>query len=196
MSETNKYRLLITKLMQETQRDNVKWRSEANQNIKLPFEAEVIDKIYLTNYKGTNFRMFKFKYKQILLPQQTYSWYPAVRLEIVDYNENAEWSFPVDNVLNDLYEIVRYKTANIGALIDNILGIDIIKAEYGTNKKSLDITKQLTTSIHNNELHVLVSNDIAGDPDEGTPKFLKVKYSYQGKIFEKEIPEGTTFNIP
>ncbi len=196
MDEANKNGMVITKLIQETQRGTIIWQPKKDQKIILPFDGEVIGKVYLTQYKGTNFRMFRFRYKDFESDLLTYYYDSAIRLEILDENGDLDWDFPSDNSLNDLYETVRYKVAGVNKLIDNILGLEIIKAEYRTNKKSIDVTKKLSSRIQNNELHVVISNEIAGDPDSGTPKTLKIKYYYEGQLYEMEIREGEKLDIP
>lgn len=196
MDEVNKNRLVITKLIQETQRGSITWQAIIDENIVLPYEGEVIDKVYLTEYKGTRFRIFRFRYKDFESDLMNFSYSSAIRLEILDKNDNLDWDFPTDNSLDDLYETIRYKVADVNRLFDDILGLEIIKAEYRTNKKSCDITNILKSKIENNELHILASNDIAGDPDYGTVKTLKIKYYYLGKLFEKEIKENQMLDIP
>jgi len=196
MNELDKNRLLMTKLIQETQKDTLIWHSSSDKNIVLSFDGEIVDKIYTTTFKGTRFRLFRFKYKDYDSSLVSYFYQSAVRLDIIDYNDNAEWSFPLDNSLNDLYETVRFKVSNVDNIIDDLLGIEIIKAEYLTSKKSIDVTKRLNDLIVNNELHIVVSNEIAGDPEYGSIKTLKIKYFYKGKFYEKEIKEGQRLDIP
>jgi len=197
MDDLNKNSLVITKLIQETQRGTIIWESSTDKTgITLPFDGEVIDKIYISTLNDVRFRIFRFRFKEFDSDLVNFYFESSIRLEIIDNDGFSEWEFPSDNSLNDLYEAVRYKVADVNKLIDNILGIFIIKAEYKTNKKSVDISRQLTEKILNNELHIIVTNEIAGDPDPGMVKSLKIKYYYQGKLYEQEIKEGQRLDIP
>jgi|GEM_PF-1907632 len=199
MNEIDKNRLVITKLIQETQKGSIIWNSYVDEEIKLIDEGEVIDKVYTTEYKNRKFRMFRYKYKEygggFLGPDKDY-WRSDVKLEILDKFDYPEWEFPSDNSLNDLYETVRYKVANVKSLFDDILGLEIIKATYETSKKNIDITVQLRALIANNELTVIASNEIGGDPDPGTPKTLKIKYEFKGDTKEKIFNEGQVIKLP
>jgi len=92
------------------------------------------------------------------------------------------------------YDIVREQTSNVSDFIDNILGLklEILEAKYYTVKTSKDITEKLRDRINNNRLVIDATNQIDGDPDPGTAKKLKIKYSYSGEEFEKEVNEGQT----
>jgi hypothetical protein len=61
---------------------------------------------------------------------------------------------------------------------------------------SVDVTEQLKTKISSNRLVVDATNDIAGDPEYGVVKKLKVKYRFAGDIAEKEVQEGQTIILP
>lgn len=196
MLEINKNRLVITKLIQETQKGNIAWESNANVEITLPHEGEVVDKVYFGSYKDKNFRIYRYRYREYTEEFDTLYWTSSIKLEILDEDDHPEWEFPSDNSLNDLYEAVRYKVADVASLIDDILGLEIIKAEYGSNRKSIDITSKLNEKIEDSELHIKVSNNIAGDPDPNVVKTLKIKYLYQGKTYEKEIKENLNLDIP
>ena len=187
MNEIDKNKLAITKLIQETQKELIQWFSYYKKDISLPHDGEVVGKIYITKYKNRNFRLFRYKYKDYSSDFETFYWESEVKLEIVDDKGDSEWEFPIDNSLHDLYEAVRYKVADINTLIDEILGIQIVKAIYGTSKKAVDVTNELINKIENEELHIIASNDIAGDPDPGILKVLKITYRIKGKTFFKEV---------
>ena len=72
--------------------------------------------------------MFRYRYKDYsahFFTNGPVYWKSAVKLEIVDSNHRSEWEFPSDNSLDDLYETVRYKVADVNNLIDDILGEEV-----------------------------------------------------------------------
>jgi hypothetical protein len=72
----------------------------------------------------------------------------------------------------------------------------ILKAIYGTAKKSIDVTSQLNKLITNNTLSAFASNELAGDPDFGTVKTLEIQYSVNGAKFTKTYQENEAVNLP
>lgn len=74
--------------------------------------------------------------------------------------------------------------------------LKVLSAIYGTEKKNIDIASELNSLINEDELNVLASNDIAGDPHPGILKEVKIKYIYQGREGEKGFKEGETIKLP
>lgn len=72
----------------------------------------------------------------------------------------------------------------------------ILKATYGKNELTIDITKELNGAVSNKSLVIVLSNNIAGDPCYGVSKIGKIKYQYCGKIFEKDYIEGELIVLP
>jgi hypothetical protein len=59
--------------------------------------------------------------------------------------------------------------------------IKILKAEYGSDRKSVDITALVAKRVQAGETSIPVGNSIAGDPDLGFEKSMKVSYELDGK---------------
>lgn len=68
--------------------------------------------------------------------------------------------------------------------------LKIISAIYGTPKNSIDVTKSLNQLIKDNRLEIVVSNEIGGDPDQGTIKDFKLVYELNGEKQTREYKEG------
>lgn len=75
-------------------------------------------------------------------------------------------------------------------------GLEIIKAEYWTQKKRLDVTEELRRLIVDNKLETIASNDIKSDPDKGTRKKLTIEYKFNGITVTKEFAERDKVVIP
>jgi hypothetical protein len=78
-------------------------------------------------------------------------------------------------------------------------GLKIIYALYYTQKANREITDKLNKRIIENSLNITCDNEISGqydDPDPGNAKKLKLKYSYNGLIFDKEYNEGDKIILP
>jgi len=74
--------------------------------------------------------------------------------------------------------------------------LQIVKAEYWTQKKRLDVTEELRRMIVNNKLETIASNDIKGDPDKGIRKRLTIEYKFDGIAITKEFKEHDKVVIP
>jgi len=69
--------------------------------------------------------------------------------------------------------------------------LNILKAEYKTENKSIDVTDKLKKMVKDNQLNIIASNDLAGDPDPGIVKVLKIDYQFgDGDIKKVTIPES------
>ena len=126
--------------------------------------------------------------------------------------------FPANKIVNILIDIFEYKlTISIGSfLISTILSVifisysikiyhnfsrrknklKILEATYYTDKKSLDITQELTDAIYDDKLKIVLTNEIAGDPDVGTRKKAKIIYKINDEKKEKEYLERDFVDIP
>lgn len=74
--------------------------------------------------------------------------------------------------------------------------LEIIKAEYWTQKNRLDVTEELRRMIVDNKLETIASNEIKADPDKGTPKKLTIEYKFDGITVKKEFAERDKVILP
>ncbi|SRR6266478_130836 len=74
--------------------------------------------------------------------------------------------------------------------------LEILKATYGSNAHTADVTEVLRSMVESGKLRVFASNSLAGDPDPGVGKTLRVKYRINDVEHSAEIGEGTTLIIP
>lgn len=102
------------------------------------------------------------------------------RLSSKEYSEFLKFA---DELINRLEFLNVQQSTNMPSL-------RIIKAIYGTPKKSVDATKELNLLINNNRLEFIANNEIVGDPDEGTIKNLSITYEINGKEYTKTYKEG------
>jgi hypothetical protein len=72
----------------------------------------------------------------------------------------------------------------------NHSSLTIIKANYGTAEKSIDLSKELTEKIIDGRLEIKVTNEIAGDPTPGKNKFLIVEFIKDSKTKTLTLKEG------
>ncbi|MCL4524337.1 MAG: hypothetical protein M1453_00450 [Acidobacteria bacterium] len=73
----------------------------------------------------------------------------------------------------------------------------IIRATYGTNVRSNDVTKRVSAQIRDGRISMLVNNStMGGDPDHDRPKTLNVTYSVDGREDRVSVPEYGQLELP
>jgi len=79
---------------------------------------------------------------------------------------------------------------------DNTLRTEhILFAIYFTNKKTLNVTKEIR-KLFQNKQEIIASNEIAGDPEYGVEKQLLIRYLFKGVTLEKVFKENEKVQIP
>lgn len=75
--------------------------------------------------------------------------------------------------------------------------LQIVRAYYGLNSQTSDVTQLLRGMVQNGTLVVQVNNNnMGGDPARGGDKVLTVIYRYQGREQTSTVKEGNTLRIP
>ena len=78
--------------------------------------------------------------------------------------------------------------------------LEIVQAEYGAGEKTKDVTAKLREYAKNYRIIFLPSASynasFGGDPAQGTPKQLKIKYRIDGKEGETSLDENATIVLP
>jgi hypothetical protein len=76
-------------------------------------------------------------------------------------------------------------------------GLRILRAYYGVQGKTVDVTEFLRTRVRDDSLSLLVTNRaFGGDPAIGADKVLIVVYRYQGMETATAVREGNTLTLP
>jgi hypothetical protein len=75
--------------------------------------------------------------------------------------------------------------------------LQITRAYYGLNNRTMDVTQRLRGMVRNGTLAVPVNNNsMGGDPARGGDKVLTVIYRYQGQERTSTVKEGNLLRIP
>lgn len=98
-----------------------------------------------------------------------------IKLPIIDENENLIESIDEDKKLNTL---------------------KIIKALYGIEGQSKDITQKLQNLITGDRLITVANNSFVGDPVPGIKKLLIIDYEYKGEKLSKKFSENEAVILP
>ena len=76
-------------------------------------------------------------------------------------------------------------------------GLQITRAYYGLNNRTMDVTQNLRGLVRNGSLAVQVNNNnMGGDPARGADKVLTVIYRFQGQERTSTVKEGNVLRIP
>ena len=75
--------------------------------------------------------------------------------------------------------------------------LQIVRAFYGLNNRTNDVSQLLRSQIRNNTLVLQVNNrNLGGDPAPGADKVLTVIYRFGGREQSATVREGNTLRIP
>jgi hypothetical protein len=75
--------------------------------------------------------------------------------------------------------------------------LQIVRAYYGLNNRTNDVTQLLRSRVQNGSVVIQVNNNnMGGDPAVGGDKVLTVIYRYQGREQTSTVKEGNTLRIP
>jgi hypothetical protein len=75
--------------------------------------------------------------------------------------------------------------------------LQIMRAYWGLNTRTSDVTNLLRGQVQNNSLVIQVNNrNMGGDPAVGADKVLTVIYRYNGREQTATVKEGNTLRIP
>ena len=75
--------------------------------------------------------------------------------------------------------------------------LTIVRAEYGTGNRWMDVTNLLAGQINGSSLRLTVNNQtMGGDPAPANPKSLRVTYSWRGAERLVTVPENSDLQLP
>jgi hypothetical protein len=76
-------------------------------------------------------------------------------------------------------------------------GLQILRADYGTDNRIANVASRLASLIQGNSLSLRVTNEtMGGDPAEDHPKILNVWYSFNGRVANVVVNERDALNLP
>jgi hypothetical protein len=78
----------------------------------------------------------------------------------------------------------------------SVSALQIIKAEYWTDNKRMDVTDELQDRVRGDNLKAVASNNLKGDPEFGQTKHLTIEYNFGGVIMTNEFRENDMIVLP
>jgi hypothetical protein len=120
-------------------------------------------------------------------------------------NEEREFSFNEGGFVDvRLFEVRRDRddwddrgAYHGGRDRDDGNGLRIIRAYYGIQGRTVNVTELLRSRVRVGAINFVVTNDaLGGDPAVGADKYLIVIYRYQGKESATFVREGNSLTIP
>ena len=104
----------------------------------------------------------------------------------------------MDDLVSELKKISKPSSPSAAHRINirQINEFKILKATYGTTKNTIDVTKQLSDKIINNRLSITANNKIAGDPDKGVFKTMRITYVINGEQKQSVFKENSIIKLP
>lgn len=115
-----------------------------------------------------------------------------------EYKEGGFVEVAMFNVRRDNRDDWNDRPANaMGRDQDDYNGLRIVRAYYGVQGRTFNITDLLRSRVSGNTLSFVVTNSaLGGDPAIGADKILIVVYRYQGTETATAVREGNTLSLP
>lgn len=112
-----------------------------------------------------------------------------------DYKEGGFVEVRTFNVRRDDLDD---RPANYGSRDqDDNNGIRIVRAYYGVQGRTVNVTELLRSRVRDGALNLVVTNSaLGGDPAPGYDKLLIVVYRYQGTESATAVREGNALSLP
>jgi hypothetical protein len=73
----------------------------------------------------------------------------------------------------------------------------ILSAQYGSNRRRVDVGRQVSAFVRGGELRMRINNDtMGGDPDKGADKQLRIDYEFNGQRDSVTVGEDNDLVLP
>lgn len=131
--EENKWIEAISKLIKLTQKGKLEWKTASGMEFpESKTDNEKIYSVFVTTYNDKNLRIYKRTYltrvrtlrsalQLGLGPRETEDkWVTKVILEIVNDIWKAAWTFPDEEIQDDLLAAVEYQVAGVKEFLEDI----------------------------------------------------------------------------
>lgn len=113
---------IVNKLIQLTRSGELKWDRDPFPSSSVLIDGDdMVNIVYVAEYKNRFLRLFERKYKDFDSDEETFTWTSTVILELIDRNCVREWIFPFKNTMWDLLEAVQYQTADVKGFLENFM---------------------------------------------------------------------------
>lgn len=131
-SDKAKWIEAVTKLIQLTQADRLKWAPSAPpEHLNQP-DANIVEVVFRTHYKDRTFRLYEVRQKiedpgplsrsySLFAPMKYPYWRTSYVLEFTDAAGHPLFTFPPNDPLRDLYTAVQFQTAGVSEFLDDLL---------------------------------------------------------------------------
>jgi hypothetical protein len=110
----------ISKINRETNEGKTKWNSSNSRPQSLPEGEDLSGPVYTCKVLDRFLRLYRFRAKHYF-DEDEFAWTENLRLEFIDKNGNAIWTFPYNNATSDLYDTVQYQLANVRGFLEDFL---------------------------------------------------------------------------
>jgi len=132
MEEKDKYIEAIGKLISLTRTGKLKWEAGTPDEIKGKKPEDFVNFVFKTFLKEKYLRIYEKKFREPKISlaafynfgsmkNEDYRWAKKIFLEIIDIEGNPIWTFPAEDILNDLLRTIKYKVSGAEDLISSLL---------------------------------------------------------------------------
>ena len=123
----------IAKIISLTRDDKLSWTSVNPNEVLNRSPEDILSSVFVTHYKDKVLRIYQRRYKgpsisakigalfSAAISSSDMRWYSEVVLELINDDGHSLWSFPIEDILKDLLEVIKYKASGASDLISSLL---------------------------------------------------------------------------
>lgn len=129
----------ITKLIEKTNDNSIKWKLNSNNYFKVENGTKRDHSTYYAQINGKTFRIYEYL-KKYYYDEENFDISKYVKLEMIDLtNRNILYDYSYYSILDDLISAVKRQTSSIDNFMDDFLGDDVEEKEENGKPQDFDL---------------------------------------------------------
>lgn len=120
IQDSNRKERFIAKLIKDTKLGKVTWDIEAKGKLALPGDERLVSKVYVTNIKDKNLRLYQYQIKHYT-DEFEWDWVDRVKLEIFDDDGDTLFEYGYDFSFFKLLNAIRAANTKVDEFMKDFL---------------------------------------------------------------------------
>ena len=114
------YTKVIVKVNRETKEDKISWDIASLKPSSLSNSEVLRGYVYESKVLNQDVILYRFQSKHYT-DEDEFHWIDGYRMDFVDMRNISTWTFPDNSAIEDLYDTVQFKQANVGSFLEEYL---------------------------------------------------------------------------
>lgn len=118
----------IAKLISLTRDDKIRWSPISPGKLLDKYPGSKFDIVFSATYNDRVLRIYRHSYEKMISLAEAVvfqklgpMWCSEITMDISDNHGNSIWEFPRENIINDLYNTIKYKVSGANTFITELL---------------------------------------------------------------------------